>query len=841
MIPVPGSVRAAPMRLLLPTLAFALIGTLLPVSGVRADAASGAPYSLNMKDVDIGVLIATVSEITGKTFIVDGRVKGLVNVSSTKAASKDELYQMFLSILRVNGFVAIDDGSAVRILPEAVAAQDGSVGLSTGGSGDEMTTRVLELKHLNPNEIISVLRPLIPQTGQMLAHVPSNSIIVSDRVSNVQRLEAIVRRLDVASQSEIEVVSLSQANAAELVRTLNQLNAAPEVGGKLAADERTNTIILSGDRARRLKLKALIAVLDTPLRNEDSAQVIYLSYAKAEDVASILDAMVKGGSLDAVAAAAAPGGVAPPGGAREPGSRTLIQAHKDTNALIISAPPAVFRALQEIVRKLDIRRAQVHIEAIIAEVTDGTAKELGVQWQGTDNDFGDNGFIGGTNFPGSNGTGGIVGTTIDPTNPAVSALGGSGLNIGYLRGTFRLPGSDKDFIRLGALAKALASDTDNNILSTPSTTVLDNSEALLSVGQEVPFLTGQVGLNVQTNTNSGTTGGGIANPFQTIERKEVGLKLKVTPTVNKGDSVKLELELEASSIAPSVRGAVDLITNTRKLSSSVLVRDRGLLVLGGLSNEELNETEQRVPGLGRIPVLGNLFKYRSTSKQKRHLLVFLRPTIVRDSLGEDLISSEKYDFLRAEQMKARDDASYLVPKEQVPVLPALELPPPPAEAVPSTTPLDSSRAAPVSPVEPAPATHTPAGNESPRSTPARGRPEGAPAAPVAAAVPAQPYAPVADSRGGPSAWFLKFGAYESEQTAQELVAKLAKLKIDAVAMAVEVDGKKLYRVGSRPYLVKRTAESDARRATRAIRGIEADVIRRTGNTARLATEFGWVP
>lgn len=831
------------MRLLLPALLSALLGAALPWSSARADAASGAPYSLNMKDVDIGVLIATVSEITGKTFIVDGRVKGLVNVSSTKAASKDELYQMFLSILRVNGFVAIDDGSAVRILPEAVAAQDGGVGLSAGASGDEMTTRVLELKHLNPNEIISVLRPLIPQTGQMLAHPPSNSIIVSDRVSNVQRLEAIVRRLDVASQSEIEVVSLGSANAAELVRTLTQLNAGvPEAGGKIAADERTNSIILSGDRARRLRMKALIAVLDTPLRSDDSAQVIYLSYAKAEDVAAILDAMVKGGSLEAVAAAA-PGNVAVSGGtARDGAGRTLIQAHKDTNALIISAPPAVFRALQDIVRKLDIRRAQVHIEAIIAEVTDGTAKELGVQWQGTDNDFGDNGFIGGTNFPGSNGTGGIVGTTIDPTNSAVSALGGSGLNIGYLRGTFRLPGSDRDFIRLGALAKALAADTDNNILSTPSTTVLDNSEALLSVGQEVPFLTGQVGLNVQTNTNSGTAGGGIANPFQTIERKEVGVKLKVTPTINRGDSVKLELELEASSIAPGVRGAVDLITNTRKVTSSVLVRDRGLLVIGGLSDEELNETEQRVPGLGRIPVLGNLFKYRSTSKQKRHLLMFLRPTIVRDSLGEDLISSEKYEFLRAEQMKARENASYLVPKEEVPVLPALELPQAPPEGA-ATTPLESSASpVPARPIPDATPPAAPAAGD--RPAPTRVQPPAdtlSTAPPVAAAAAPQPYAPVASGPRGPSAWFLKFGAYESERTAQDLVDKLARLKIDAVAMAVEVDGKKLYRVGSKPYLDKRTAEADARRAARQIRGIEADVIRRTGNTARLATEFGWVP
>lgn len=797
------------MRVRLLTLAVLLSVAASPPT-VLADAASGAPYTLNMKDVDINVLIATVSEITGKTFIVDARVKGTVNVSSTRAASKDELYQMFLSILRVNGFAAIDDGGAVRIVPEAFAAQDGGIGLGSGRSGDEMTTQVLELKHLNPNEILSVLRPLVPQTGQMLAHPQSNSLIVSDRLSNVRRLETIVRRLDTASQSEIEVVTLTSANAADTARTLNQLNAGGvDAAGRLAADERTNSIILSGDRSRRLKLKALIAVLDTPLATEDSAQVIYLRYARAENIAELLDAMIQGGTLDPAVAAAANG--APAAGRRGP----LIQAHKETNALIVSASPAVFRAVQDIVRKLDIRRAQVQIEAIIAEVSDSTAKEIGVQWQGTDNDFTGNGIIGGTNFPGSTGGGGIVGTTIDPAG-AASALSGSGLNIGYIRGSFRLPGSNTEFIRLGALAKALASDGDTNILSTPSTTVLDNSEAMLSVGQEVPFLTGQVGLNVQTNNN---TGGGIANPFQTIERKEVGIKLKVTPSVNQGTAVKLDLELEASSLAPGVRGAVDLVTNTRKLSSSVLVRDGGLLVIGGLSSEELSETEQRVPGLGRIPVLGNLFKYRSTSREKRHLLVFLKPTIVRDDHTGDMITSEKYNHLRAVQLHARENASYLTPKEDVPVMPELrdflregfDSPQGSGGLEPHITPVPES---------------TP--HSVPRSTPPRSLPGSAPA-------------PAVGDVNAPSAYFLKLGAYESERTAQDLVNRLAALDIDAVTMPVDVDGRRLYRVGSRPYPTRRAAEQDARRAAKSIRGLDAEVIRRTGNVAKLAAEFGWVP
>ena len=304
------------------------------------------------------------------------------------------------------GFVAIDDGSAVRILPEAVAAQDGAVGLSSGGSGDEMTTRVLELKHVNPNEIISVLRPLIPQTGQMLAHPPSNSIIVSDRVSNVQRLEAIVRRLDVASQSEIEVVSLGSANAAELVRTLTQLSAgAPEAGGKVAADERTNSIILSGDRARRLRMKALIAVLDTPLRTDDSAQVIYLSYAKAEDVAAILDAMVKGGSLEAVAAASAPGQRGRSGRCarfRQPHADPGPQGHQCADHQ--RATGGVPRVAGHRAQARHPSRPGPHRGDHRGSVRQHRQGTRACSGRAPTTSFGDNGFIGGTNFPGTSGS-----------------------------------------------------------------------------------------------------------------------------------------------------------------------------------------------------------------------------------------------------------------------------------------------------------------------------------------------------------------------------------------------------------------------------------------------------
>lgn len=826
-----------------------LIACMSSAARVGADAAGGAPYALNMKDVDINAVVATVAEITGKTFVVDARVQGKVNVISTQAASKQELYEMFLSILRVNGFAAIDDGTSIRIVPESIAAQDGNVGLSDGRMGDDMTTRMITLKHMNPNEVITVLRPLIPQTGQMLAHAQSNSIIVADRLSNVLRLEAIIKRLDQASQSDIEVLPLQYANAAEIARMLAQLNGTAD-GGKLVADQRTNSIIMSGEPSKRLKLKALVAVLDTPLNANDSAQVIYLRYAKAEQIAPILDAMLKGGAL---AASAPPGGGGGSNSVQASGN-TLIQAHKETNALIISAPPAVFRAVQDVVRKLDIRRAQVHIEAIVAEVSDETAKELGIQWQATQDNFNGNGFIGGTNFPGAQGSGGILGATLNPL-----ALGASpGLNLGYVRGTFRLPGSDTELIRLGALAKALASNNDTNILSTPSTTVLDNETAELSVGQEVPFLTGQYATNASTGgqgiTPGGGQGSGLVNPFQTIERKEVGLKLKVTPSVNEGDSVKLAIELEVSSLAPSsAQGAVDLITNTRRLSSSVLVRDNGLLVIGGLTNEELKETEQRVPGLGSIPLLGNLFKYRSTTKQKRNLLVFLRPIIVRDAFSEEVVSSEKYNFLRAEQLRVREKASYLVPKETVPVMPEYKDflregfgdPQSDAESVPM-------REAPQPGTQPradsGSAREAGALTSEYRVTPALAlalesdadRPPMAPARARESPVVTMPRAE-ADAAINAVAFFLKLGAYETEARAQELTRKLKQIQIDAKVMPVEVDGQRLYRLGSRPYETRREAEAAAAKIQFAINGMQVQVIRRKGPFAQYAAELGWVP
>lgn len=610
-------------------------------------------HTLNLKDADIRVLIASVSEITGKNFIVDPRVEGKVNVVSAKPMAADEVYQVFESVLRVHGFALIPAGNMVKILPEAVAKQDGAASLNGGQGPDSLVTRVIPVRYVAPAQVVQVLSPLVPQSGSVVVSPAGNSVIITDRAGNATRLEKLIQRIDIESDSAIEIINLSHANAAEVANTVNRLNDKNSTGSGPAAtavaDARTNSILLSGDPSARLRLRALVGHLDTPLGDNDATEVVYLRYAKADDLVPVLDGVAQ--TLTGESA----------GTAENPGKRSAtIQVHKETNALIITAAPAVFRELQAVIRQLDVRRAQVMIEAIIAEVSDEALKEIGVQWQATDSLNGAEGFIGGTNFPDTNNGGSIVGAI---TNP-LGALG-RGFNVGYITGTTTLPGTDTTVYEIGALAKLLKGDGRSNILSMPSIVTMDNREANISVGQEVPFLTGSY-------TNTGNNGGGSNqpnNPFQTIERKQIGIKLKVTPQVNEGDSVALDIFQEVSSLAPTPQGATDLVTNKREITTSVMVPDGGMLVLGGLISNQVDQSVSKVPGLGDIPLLGNLFKYRNSKAQKRNLMVFLRPTILRDAETERVISQEKYNLLRAEQIDALENRDAMYRKEDMPLLP----------------------------------------------------------------------------------------------------------------------------------------------------------------------------
>lgn len=655
-----------------------LVAAVLAFAAALACAQPKAPvanppgtHTLNMKDADIQALIATVSEITGKNFIVGPNVQGKVTVVSARPMKPDEIYDVFLSVLRVHGYAAIASGSMIKIVPEAVAQQDGSGGLNGTHQHetDELVTQIVPVKHVSATELVPILRPLMPQGAQLIAHPASNSLVISDRAGNVERMISIIQRIDTVSDSGVDVIPLQHASASEVARILGQLSDTKGVDAadapRVFADDRTNSILLSGGKSGRLRLRALIAHLDTPIADGGETQVVYLNYANAKDLVPILEGVAATLTGDTPPNAKAAAGGTTGSTASSGASTATIQAHEGDNALVISAPPAVFRSLQAVIRQLDIRRAQVLIEAVIAEVSDETANELGIQWQVP---LGDKSHVlGGTNFTGNtpgNNIFNVTGGVNASGGPAVSV--GNGLNLGYLD-TVTLNG--KQLLSLGGLLSALRSNGKNNILSTPSIMTLDNQEAMIKVAQEVPFVTGSYTTNTGGNSGSNGNTTGIGNPFQTIQRKDVGLTLTVTPHINSGDTVRLDIHQEVSNLLPPVQGAVDLVTNKREIKTTVMVKDDSLLVLGGLISDNVKDSVQKVPALGDIPLIGNLFRYRSNDHTKQDLMVFLHPKILRDAASEAQVSGEKYNFLRTEQLRMRENSETITPRGQQPMLP----------------------------------------------------------------------------------------------------------------------------------------------------------------------------
>ncbi len=622
-------------------LIFALM-ILALTSSVNALASDDERHLLNFNDADIRSLIQAVAEMTGRNIIIDPQVSGRVTVASTQPLAADEVWAVFQSILRVHGYSAVSDEHATRILPDVNARQDGRVPVDDmRAGGDDPVTRILALEHVRASEASQLLRSLLPQSAFMAHHDPSNVLIIADRAANIRRVETLVRRLDAASDQEVEVIALSHADAAEVVRLLNRLYPGGGGGDSALADERTNTVILAGEPNRRLRLRTLVSHLDTPLQTEGSTQVIYLRYASADSLVPVLEGML---DLD-----------------REGTQPARIQAHADTNSLVISAAQATFRSIESVVRQLDVRRAQVLVEAIIAEVAVDTSRELGIQWQAFSS--GERGMFGGTNFQ----TGGSNILNLSAAAGQVSPEGslllpGRGLNVGYVRGRSSLLGLE--ILEIGALARALSQDANTNVLSTPSIVTMDHHEASINVGQEVPFLSGSFA------TQGFTTGDGQVNPFQTVNREEIGIKLNVTPHINEGDTIMLQISQEVSTLAPS-GGAVDLITNKRTISTRVMVPDGALLVLGGLTTDDLQERMESVPGLGRIPLLGELFRYRSSSTVKRDLMVFIRPRIIHDEALSNDLTRSKYTRIRGEQLNQRDRPRGLTRPDEMPLLPDL--------------------------------------------------------------------------------------------------------------------------------------------------------------------------
>ncbi len=606
--------------------------------------------TLNLKEADIRALIATVSKFTGKNFVVDPRVKARVSVVSSRPMSDSEVYEVFLSVLQVHGYAAVPVGSIIKIVPE-VNAKQGPLPVVSDNSyvGDELITKVVTLDHVPAAQLVPILRPLVPQQGHLAAYNPTNTLIITDHAANIRRLAEIIKSIDRPESDELEIIPLKHASASELVRILNSLQASgnakkPESSQiTLASDDRTNSILMSGERSARLKIRATIAHLDTPLENEaGNTHVIYLKYAKAEDLVSILTGVQK--KQEQVDKKAVP--------ARTPGSSDSevdIQADENTNALIITAGPDVVRRMKSIIRQLDIRRAQVLVESIIAEISNSRGKDFSSQFVlGGKEGNNDRVPVGVSNFGGS---GGIIGL-FNPETVAGSL--GDGITFGF--------GSDQNN-RFAFLLKALTADAATNILSTPSVVTMDNEEAEIVIAQNVPFITGSFT----------TAADGASNPFQTVERQDVGITLKVTPQINDGNTIKLEIAQEVSNVSASTSASGDIITNKRSINTSVLVEDGEILVLGGLIDDTMRDQVSKVPLLGDIPLLGWLFRSHSTTKEKQNLMVFMRPSIMRDGAAAYHHTNEKYNYLRAQQIDAGQQGFGLLREQSTPLLP--ELPP----------------------------------------------------------------------------------------------------------------------------------------------------------------------
>ncbi|MEL7296798.1 MAG: type II secretion system secretin GspD [Pseudomonadota bacterium] len=582
----------------------------------------------NYRDADIRKVIDAVQAVTGKTMIIDQRVNAKVTLISSEPMTPDEFYSTFLSMLSVYQFEAVEANGVIRIIPSANVRQDAvTIG---GGLPDEFVTTVIRVKNVAAAQLVPALRPLLPANAHLSAPPASNLLIVADRARNIERLRYIVRQIDRPVESDVEVVPLAHATASEIVRTISALttgerNDAAITGSptNLIADDRTNSVLVSGVQASRLKIRALIAQLDTPQEDGGDTQVRYLRYAVAEDIA---------GKLQQLATEAT--------GQQQPAPNQAainIWADEATNALVITAPPAEMRKMMSVVDKLDIRRAQVQVEALIVEITIDRDAQFGVTW--AVDGSGDDNAIGATDFASANGRiVSLAGAASSDNAAAIATAIGEGITLGV----GRITDSGTSF---AAILNALQGDATTNVISTPTLVTMDNEEAKIEIGQEVPFITGQF-------TNTGGNNQGAVNPFQTVNREKIGTLLEITPQISDSDSILLKIKQEISSISQSA-AAVDLITNERLIETSVIVEDGGILVLGGLIDDTLTESEQRVPVLGRIPVLGNLFKSRRTEKTKTNLMVFIKPRILRDGLGALRETNAKYNYLRNLQMDER--------------------------------------------------------------------------------------------------------------------------------------------------------------------------------------------
>ncbi len=597
---------------------------------------------LDLRGADLNTLIEIVSRKTKKNFIVDPRVKGKINViTGGRKLDNAELYETFLSVLQVHGFAVIETGGIFKIVPNNIAKQTTHpiIENTNNQSSEKLVTKLAQVEHVSALSIVSALRP-IARGVQIQHHAESNSVVMSGRASDLNKLEVIISRMDRADEKQIEVIPLRYADAKKVVTSIKALNKTG-IKGKLSgggtqvsADDRTNTLLVTGDKATRDRIRSIAAKLDVPKKKEGNTKVIYLRYAKAADLVNVLQGVSKTSQVankDGKAKSAQN-----PGGGASGGTNIDIQADESSNSLIITADPDILSNLEVIIQKLDVRRAQVMIETIVAEVSTNLTSTLGIQ-------FGINGLAG--NNAGPVGVSSFGGAGNNNLLALGSSIAGGTPNLapGALLGL----GGEAGGVQFVALLNALASDGATNILSTPTLVTMDNEEANIVVGQNIPLITGSYS---NTGTNGGTS---ASSPFQTIERQDVGLTLKVTPQINEGTSVKLAIEQEVSSLAASNASASDLITNKRSITTNVMVEDGEVLVLGGLIENTFRDSEEKVPVLGDLPIVGGLFRHDTTTKEKQNLMVFIHPVILRTPETANAYTKQKYSAMQSKQKKSQ--------------------------------------------------------------------------------------------------------------------------------------------------------------------------------------------
>lgn len=592
----------------------------LTCASARAQESGEEMLAINMRDADIGAVIQWMAEKTNRQIVIDPRVKGTITVLANQQMTIDEAYQVFLAALDVYGYSAIESGGILRIVPAAIASVSPASIVENYNdlNGGEQIVYVYQARNVAASRLQELVKPLLPPGGYIRAFSDNNSLVLGDDASNVRRLLKLIEQVDNSGDPDISVITLRHASADKVAGLVTSLVKPDEDNPfAIASDQRSNSVLLTGDSATRNRVIKLIRQLDQPLSASGITRVVYLNYLDADEVQPILKNLsdsIREDSKDSDSASAT----------------ISVEASKSANAIVMTAPPSVLELMEKVIRDIDIPRAQVLVEAVIVEVNKDFSKNLGVQWNSSLEGY-DNVEVA-TNFGlGPNVSDLAVGST-------VSSLLADGLSLGYYRN-----GS------LRALIRALVTETDANILSTPSIMTLDNQEAEILVGSNVPFKTGE----------ATTAGSPTSNPFTTIERQDIGVSLKITPKVNQDNAITLDILQEVERLAPSIDNASDLVTNKRSIKTKVLVEDGTIIVLGGLISDEERVIENKVPFLGDIPLLGRLFKSTENRREKQNLMVFIHPVIVDSASDAERATRARYDRAKTLQERYRDGELYI--------------------------------------------------------------------------------------------------------------------------------------------------------------------------------------